>query len=541
MAEQEADDTIRRWSELKTIRALHEPEWEEIARYIRPQRSGFTTGLAHEGAGRLKGVFSSTPMIAAEHLASGLYGTLTNQAEPWMSLTLSDPDLSDHKPVKLWLDGVSRLILNSFQPAFSPFYPASIQVFQDLVSFGNACSYDEIRPEQQRIADLSISPAEICVDVDAFGEVVEAVRRFRLSGRAAVGLFGVRRLPPSVIDAAEKGKAERFWFYHHVEQNRDWRSGALGPRGKRFRSRYVSEDGRAVVSSGGYEEMPFSYPRWSVDGGSTYGVGAAFIALADARTLNLMESANLEAGQRAARPPLLAPDRRALPYEVKASPGSVLYGGMTSGGRQLIQEMTIGRQTGLTLEMAERKSEQIKDALYWTLMQLVGRTGMTATEVMERQEEKLRLMAPYLGRSQHEYLVPKVQRRFGMLWRAGQLPPPPPEISGARLEVKYRSIAALAAKSRDGAAITRLLADLTPLAQISPRAIERLDVDALVESLAEARGVPAAVLLSREEADEIAQARQQQEQMAQGLAMAGQGADVMQKLAAAGGAMGGAA
>lgn len=540
MAEIEADHTIRRWGELKTIRALYEPEWEEIAKFIRPQRSGFT-GLPHEGAGRLKGVFSSTPMIAAEHLASGLYGTLTNQAEPWMSLTLPDPELADHKPVKLWLDTVSRLILNSFQPAFSPFYPASIQVFQDLVAFGNACSYDELRPEKQRIADLSISPAEICVDVDAFGEVVEAVRRFRVSGRAAVDLFGTRRLPPSILEAAEKGKADRFWFYHHVEPNRDWKSGALGPRGKPFRSRYVSEIERAVVATGGYEEMPFSYPRWSVDGGATYGQGAAFIALADARTLNLIEAANLEAGQRAARPPLLAPDRRALPYDVKATPGSVLYGAMTSGGRQLVQEMTIGRQTGLTLEMVERKSEQIRDALYWTLMQLVGRTGMTATEVLERQEEKLRLMAPYLGRSQHEYLVPKVQRRFGMLWRAGQLPPPPPEISGSRLEVKYRSIAALAAKSRDGAAITRLLADLTPLAQVTPRAFERLDVDALVEALAEARGVPASVLLSREEANAAAEARAQQEQMAQGLAMAEQGADVLQKLAAAGGAMEGAA
>lgn len=534
-----ADETMRRWRELKTIRGLYEPEWEEIAKFIRPQRSGFT-GLPHEGAGRLKGVFSSEPMVAAENLASGLYGTLTNQAEPWMSLTLADSDLADYKPVRLWLDEVSKRVLNSFQPAFSPFYPSSIQIFQDLVAFGNACSYDEVQPEKQRIMDLSVPLSEVCIDVDGFGEVVEVVRRFRLTGRAAVRLFGGLRLPNSIIDAAEKAKTDRFWFYHHVFENVSWRSGALGPRGKAFLSFYVSEEGSAVIGEGGYEEMPFSFPRWSVDGGGTYGQGAAFLALADARVLNLMEAANLEAGQRAARPALLAPDRRAFPYEVKASPGSVLYGAMTSSGRQLVQEMNIGRGTGLTLEMTARKADQIRDSLYFSLMQLVGRTGMTATEVMERQEEKLRLMAPYLGRSQSEYLVPKVKRRFGLLWRAGQLPQPPQEIAGQRLDVKYTSVAALAAKSREGAAISRLLNDLAPLAQLQPRVMERLDPDGLVEALAEARGVPARVLLSREEADEIAQARQQQEQVMQGMAMADQGAGVMQKLAAASGAMGGA-
>lgn len=260
------------------------------------------------------------------------------------------------------------------------------------------------------------------------------------------------------------------------------------------------------------------------------------IALPDARVLNLMDAANLKAGQNAADPTLLAPDRDTWTLNGQVRPGQVVYGGVNMQGQRLIQPLERVNGTGLTLEMAERRVENIRDAFHWSLMQMAQRSGLTATEVIERQEEKHRLMAPNMGRLQGEYLAPKIARRFALLWRAGQIPPPPPEAAqrGMGLRVKYTSAAAMAQRSAEGAAVVRLLADITPLVQMGKtRALDRVSEDDLIETLHEARGAPARILRSREDADAIAAKRQEQEQAMMAIQAAQVGGGVVKDLASA--------
>ena len=289
----------------------------------------------------------------------------------------------------------------------------------------------------------------------------------------------------------------------------------------------------------GYDEMPFFWPRWEVDTGQRYGRGPGMVALPDARRLNLMDAANLRAGQRASDPTLLAPERDAWPLNGVARPGEVIYGGGDARGNPPIRPLDTSSGTGLTLEMAERAVENIRDAFHWSLMNLAGRTGMTATEVIERAEERMRMMAPHMGRIQEEYLAPKIARRFFLLWRAGQIPPPPPDLAqgGVALEVEYPSAAAMAQKSSDGAAVVRILQDIGPLAELKPRLLDRISEDDMVEVLMDARGAPARILRSREDADAIAAQRAQAQQAAQAMEMAKSGAGAMRDAAGAAAAM----
>lgn len=528
-----AEEAVRRWGELKAARAHHEADWEDLARLIRPQRGGFVS--ADPAQHRAERPLSSAPIIAQEYFSSGLYGTLTNPANRWMNVEVNDPDLALHQPVREWQDAVGLRILLSFAPGVSTFYDSAIQVFGDIATFGNAAGYDEALPAEARIMDVTLSLAEVCYDIDAFGQVVEVVRKFGLTGRNAVGMFGMDALPPKLREKAEKGSTDKVEFYHHVHRNMDWSRGRLGPRGKYWLSTYACEEGCSVVRESGYAEMPFYAPRWEVDTGQTYGRGPGMVALPDTRVLNLMDAANLRAGQSAADPTLLAPDRDVMPLNGVVRPGQVVYGGVDMQGRAMVRPLDRSSGTGLTLEMAQARIEMIKDAFHWSLMQMAGRSGMTATEVIERQEEKLRLMAPNMGRVQGEFLAPKIQRRFFLLWRAGQIPPPPPELAaaGVALQVKYTSAAAMAQKSAEGAAIVRLLADIAPLAEFKPRLMDRIDEDAMVEALAEARGTPARVLRSREAADELSAQRAEQEEAAQAMQAAQAGGGVVKDLAGA--------
>jgi hypothetical protein len=367
----------------------------------------------------------------------------------------------------------------------------------------------------------------VCYDIDGFGRVCEVVRRFRLKPAAALSMFqGKGELPPKIATLAEKGDQGLIVFYHHVIRNDAWRQGMLGVRGKAWLSRYTCEVDGALVREAGYAEMPFFAPRWEVDSGQVYGTGPGFVALASARAHRRMDEATLRAAQRAADPTILAPDRGDWPLNGRIRPGSVVYGAIDTRGNPLLRPLDITGSTGLTVEEKREKMEEIKDAFHYTLMNLAGRTGMTATEVMAITEERQRLWAPHQGRVQEEFLAPKISRRFGLLWRAGQLPAPPREMQGADLQVDYQSAAAAAQKSAQGVAAIRILEDLAPLMQIKAEIADRIDEHGLLEVLMEARGAPAKMFRSREEADAIIAQRQQQQEalMAVQAAQAGAGA-----------------
>jgi hypothetical protein len=524
----------RRWTELKTDRAHHERLWRDIAALMRPQRGGF--GLDNPGDRPLDRPLSSAPIHAQSSFSAGLYGTLTNPANKWFGFETNDPDVNNWHTAKVWLDAASRIVLDSFLPAVSPFYTAATQVFGDLASFGNAAQYDELVASEKKILDVTLSLAEVVYDIDGFGRVCEVVRRFRLTPVKAMGMFQKvgDMLPAKMHELAEKGDTTEIVFYHHVLKNEKWRKGTLGVGGKAWMSRYCCEMEGAMVRLSGYDEMPFSAPRWEVETGQTYGLGPGFVALSSAKAHNRMDEATLKAAQRAADPTILAPDRGDWPLEGRIVPGSVIYGAVDPRGNAMLRpmEMTTG-SFNLTLQEKQAKLEEIKDAFHYTLMQLSGRSGMTATEVMTIQEERQRLWAPHQGRVQEEFLVLKIQRRFAILWRAGQIPPPPKELSGLELRVTYLSAAAAAQRSTEGNAALRVMQDLAPLMQIDPRVADRLDTDGLVEVLIDARGAPAKMIRSREAADEIAAARQQQQQAMQTMQAAQAGAGVMKDMAGA--------
>lgn len=524
-----AKEAMRRWDELKTRRSLHEQDWEDIARLMRPQRGGF--GLYdHKRKQQTKPLSSDAPM-ALSSFAAGMYSSLTNPATRWGGFETPDQDLNNWQPMAEWNDHVTNKVLASFSPAVSGFYGATFQAYSDLAGFGNAAGYDQIDTKNRRFIDVTMSLAEVVVDIDAHGRVVELVRKFTLKPRAAVREYGAENLPEKVKDMADNGSSDDLTFFYHVVTNDQFVKGKLGPRGKAYLGITACEIEQSLVKMAGHDDMPFYYPRWDVDGGMTYGTGPGTIALPSARTVQLYDGAIIRAAQHAADPTKLAPSRGAVPLNGTFRPGATIYGAVDMRGNALVRNMEHATNIGLTMDQMRAKIEGVKDAFHYAVMSLSGRTGVTDEETRIMEEARLRNWAPHADRIMEEYAARKFERRFRLLWRAGQIKPPPPEAVGQPLRVRYQSSAAMALRAREGGAIRQFLGDLGPLAQLDPRYTDRLDPDAIAEALHDASpSLPARVLRSREEADKIAQARaEQQEQMAQMEALK-QGAGVAKDL-----------
>ena len=530
-----AKQAITRWGELKTERARHETDWQLIAQLFRPLVKGIG---ADDPANALRAIrpMSSDQIIAAEQFAAMLYGSLTNPPQVWGGYETDDPDLNRWQPARDWLDAVSRIAMASFHNG--SFYSSTHQAYQNLTVFGNAPCYDEVLPGKG-IIDVALNLAEVACDIDAHGQVVEVVRRYYLNAEQAVMRFGPDAVPPKLLEWAQKGLRDRFAFYHHVLRNDDWRPNALGPRGKAFISRHACEVEQALVAEGGYGEMPFYMPRWSVLAGDVYGLGLASYALPAAQVGAQMDAAVLRAAQMAADPPILAPDRSAFSYNGHIRPGAVVYEGVNMQGNPMLRPLDVTGNIGLTLQDRQAKAEEIRRIFQTNMQNLVNRTGLAPIEAAQIQEERLTMLMPYTGRAQEEYLKPKMERRFRLLSRNGQLPPPPPELEGRPLRVTYLSAAAQAQRAAEGTAVMRVMQNLLPMHQIDPRYTERLDPDAMVEVMFEAFGAPARVLRTREAADELAQARAEAMQAEQMMQAGQAGAGMMKDMAQAG-MMGGA-
>ena len=140
---------------------------------------------------------------------------------------------------------------------------------------------------------------------------------------------------------------------------------------------------------------------------------------------------------------------------------------------------------------------------------------MTATEVLQRNEEKMRLLGPVLGRLQSELLQPLISRSFALLLRNGLLPVAPEQLQGQDIDIEYVSPLAKAQKLTDLQSMLRGFEVMMQVAEIAP-VMDYLDSDKLVQYLVEVTGLPARVIRSDEEVAQIRreQARAAEEQAA---------------------------
>ena len=107
MADDLAKDIIRRQERLKAGRGVFESHWQEIAELVHPMRADFL-GPRTPGEKRSQKIFDGTAGLAAQNLAAGLWGMITNSANEWFALRSVEQHLNDDREVKLWLEAGGR-------------------------------------------------------------------------------------------------------------------------------------------------------------------------------------------------------------------------------------------------------------------------------------------------------------------------------------------------------------------------------------------------------------------------------------------------
>jgi len=363
--------------------------------------------------------------------------------------------------------------------------------------------------------------SECIVAENAHGLVDTVFRKFNHTVRQVVQQWGIDNVGPETAKFFKKGKLdEKVEVMHAVQPRSDRDVKKIDKQNMPFMSVYLEIKGRHVLEESGFEEMPYVVPRWSKSTGEVYGRGPAMSALEDIQMLQEMMKTTVRAAQKAVDPPLQVPDDGML-SPVRMKPGQLSY---RRSGSDPITPLNTGVNVPLGVEMMEEIRNRIRETFYVDQLQLMQSPNMTATEVMQRTEEKLRLMGPVLGRLQAELLGPMIDRVWGILSRDGLLPDAPPSAEGQEIDIQYVSPIARAQRQQEVQGILKTLEVVPAVANFQPDAVTVIDGRKVIRELADLFGSDGQVLKSEDQvaAEDAAAAQQaQQQQQLDALSQAG--------------------
>lgn len=531
-AESPIRDIRRRLKQLKADRASWDAHWKDLRDHVSPWSGNFADqGDRANDGGKKADPIESAGREALRIMASGMQGGLTPRSVRWFGLKTRAPGAGEAPGVGAWLDQCAQLILDIL--ARSNFYHVQGQVYESLGLFGTAAMYME--DDFDTVVRFKfLSAGEYWIADNWKGEVDTLIRVFQVTARNVVEEFGQESCSATVRNVARESPDQYVRLVHAVLPRRGGRPDAANPKALPFASYYFEEgagDGDAPLRESGYRSFPFLVPRWQVRGSDAYGHSPAMDALGDVKMAREMLIDVVGMVNNITHPPLQAPQGVEM-SGVNMDAGTVTYVSNMRDG-EIKPILTTEYNVQNVQAVVREVEEKIRRAFHHDIFMMFAGDDktMTATEIMERRQERLTQLGPVLERMQTEIFGPLIDRIFERCAAVGILPPVPEALPpGADIEVEYTSALSQAQNLSRVTNMQQFVGQLGQVAQVKPEVLDLLDEDTLTRKFAEFLNVPPDILREREDVEALRQERAQQQaamlQQQQMMQAAGVAADV---------------
>jgi hypothetical protein len=527
----DSDEVFRRFELLRRLRGVWESHWEEIAERVLPRSTEFV-GEREAGSKRTQKLFDATAALALERFAAAVESLLTPRGARWHTLRSTNPELNKDDAVRQWFDDVENAM---FAYRYSPRANFAGQVhegYMSLGAFGTGCTFvdeDPVRGAIYRACHLS----DIFVAEDEHGRIDTVFRRFEVTARQALRMFEDGDLSDDLRKQGQDKPDDKVKLLHVVMPRTDRDPTKLDRKNALWAGGYFEVKTKQLIEEGGFNTFPFIISRYVTGPREIYGRSPAMTVLPDIRMINEMSKTVIRAGQKVVDPPLLIADEGVM-FPVNSNPGKATFARLDGRNQPPIQPLHTGARVDIGFEMMEQRRRVINDAFLVTLFQILVETPtMTATEVLQRAQEKGALLAPTIGRQQTEMLGPLIEREFDILGSQDLIPPLPPLLieAGGEYDIEYVSPMSRAMKAEEGVGILRTLEMVQPIAAVDPGVMDNFDTDEITRILADTNGAPQKILRPIADVEAQRASRDQQVAMQSALAGAPQAADAALKVA----------
>ena len=364
------------------LRAPWLTRWDSALRYTMPR--------ADDEAATL---FDATAADAADNLAASIYSLLTPPESLWLSLVPESAQSPDAVAATMAL----RANLND-----SNFYTTIHQCYMDLIVLGTACLF---------MAENPIGAAS------AFSFTAIPMRDIAVLNGA---VFHMATMPAREV-------MEKYPSWTPPANLRDTiKNDPETPL--RLVQSLVGTDFTAwldvggdiennIVSTGKFETNPYIIFRWAVASGEQYGRGPVLRALPDIKTANKVVELVLKNATIAVSGIWQADDDGVINLaNINLTPGAIIPKAVGSSG---LTPLASGANFDVSQIVLKDLRERIRHALLADRLGLLSEKEMTATEIMARNADMMRILGATYGRLLHEFIRPLVERGLQILSRRG--------------------------------------------------------------------------------------------------------------------------
>lgn len=509
-----------RFTQLETNRQRFIGRWQEAQQYVAASVYDWNNLDAIPEAPKR---FSSSPCNYLKILTSGLIGYSLSPHIIWFKLSMENKKLLNLYGVKDWLEQCEEILYSYFNK--SNLYQNSTGFIEDSACIGHGVLMINDNLKNGSLRYSRMRPNELYLDSNEDGEVDTIYRKFLITLRNAVELFGLENLSETRQDDYKDVKKwnNQFEVLHAVYPRRDRDTGLPDSKNMPFASIYVDIGQDYIIMESGYEDFPYAVFLWNPIAGFAYGESPVMGAMTDIKALNVMEESRLKIAQMSAEPPLQASDSL---RNISLVPRGITY----KKKDETIDVIRTGENYPITIDVVNQKKQEVKDWFnvdFFLMLQSQEGRQMTATEVMELQGEKAAVLSNLIV-NLNVALSKIITRSFNILLKAGIMPPVPEALAenGGDLSIDFMGPLAQAQKKYHSmGGISSALQLVAPIIQLYPNSGDYIDGDELMKRALEGQGVPEAVIREDDDVKEIreqraqaqaeAQAQAQQQQMLQ--------------------------
>lgn len=516
---------LARKSALWSERSSWITHWREISDFQQPRAGRFVVTDRNKGDKRANHILDNTAVFAARTLAAGLMSGVTSPARPWFRLEIADKDMMESGAVKSWLHDVATLLRAIF--ASSNTYRSLHTIYEELGLFGTGATI--VLPDFENVLHhYPLTVGEYALATNSRGEVDTLCREFQLTVGQMVEQFGRNACSQAVRNVFDRGSYDS-WVdtIHMIEPRRSRDLKKRDARNMKFASIYFEpgkENWDQFLGESGFKRFPALCPRWVVTGNDVYGTSPGMECLGDVKQLQHQQLRKGQAIDYQVNPPLQVPTKYKEASRARL-PGGVFYVDTLGNDKGVRSAFDVNLNLQHLLVDIQDVRERIRSAYYADLFLMLAndnRSGITATEVAERHEEKLLMLGPVLERLHNELLSPLIDTAFEYAVQANILPEPPPELEGVDLNVEFISVLAQAQRAVATQGMDRLLGTVSQMAAVKPEVLDKIDFDQVVDDYGSAYGVNPKIIVPDDQVQAMREQRAAAMQAAQSAANAPQ-------------------
>ena len=510
---------------MKSARANWDEYWQELSEYFIPNKDD-VYGFRASGERKHNKLYDSTSIQSTEMLSSSLHGMLTNPASVWFGMSTGSTALDMDPDVNLHLQTCSRIIIDTLN--MSNFQEEIHETYLDLVGIGTTVlEIEEDDDDDVRFRSTPIYGSYVAENHK--GIIDKLYRTYPMTLRAIKGKFGdaVFKANYDLQTQFDKDPEQKedivFAIYPHSDEK-------MQKKGK-FESCFVLRKHHFLLEEKTYHSWPFAVPRWTKLNNETYGRCPSMKCLPDVKMLNAVMKTTIRGMQKAIDPPLMVPDSGFL-LPINTTPSGTNF--YRAGMKDRIEAFPVSSRPDIGLDFVENIRGRIRESFFWDQLQLINQRDMTATEVMQRTDERLRFLGPILGRLNNELLRPIIDRVFDILTRRGKFPKPPQALKGQpNLKIVYTSQIAKAQRTGEANTLLKVLQACGPMLEVQPDMFDNLNGDEILRYNANIFGMPHEMMNKPKQVEATRKGRAEAAQAAQQAQMENMQANTAQMAAKA--------